>query len=68
SLNIEFSANYYVITYPHWYGYEIVHDPTFVAFADLSIMLEPVIIAPLVIVGIIAVVVVSMVLIRKRRG
>jgi hypothetical protein len=68
AFNIDFTSNYYVVTYPHWYGYEIVHDPTFVAFADLSAILSPEILAPLVIVGIIAVVVVSMVILRRRRG
>ena len=66
-LNIEASVNYYVIYYPAWKGQEIIHDPTFIAFADLSFLLNPAILAPLVVIGIIAVVVVAMVVIRRRR-
>lgn len=66
-LNIEANINYYVIYYPAWNGQKIVHDPTFVAFADLSALLNPAILAPLVVVGILAVVVVAMVIMRRRR-
>lgn len=66
-LNIEASANYYVIYYPEWNGQRIEHDPVFIAFADLSALLNPAILVPLVVIGIVAVVVVALVAIRKTR-
>lgn len=66
-LNIEASANYYVIYYPDWHGQKIEHDPVFIAFADLSALLNPAILVPLVVIGIIAVVIIAMVVIRRRR-
>ncbi|MEM2108925.1 MAG: hypothetical protein QW327_00305 [Candidatus Odinarchaeota archaeon] len=66
-LNIEANANYYVIYYPAWKGQIVEHDPVFIAFADLSFLLNPAILAPLVVIGIIAVVIVAMVIIRRRR-
>ncbi len=66
-LNIEASANYYVIYYPAWNGQKIEHDPVFIAFADLSALLNPAILVPLVVIGIIAVVIIAMVVIRRRR-
>ncbi|WEU39831.1 MAG: hypothetical protein OdinLCB4_005000 [Candidatus Odinarchaeum yellowstonii] len=66
-LNIEASANYYVIYYPEWNGQRIEHDPVFIAFANLSVLLNPAILVPLVVIGIVAVVVIAMVAIRRRR-
>ncbi|MHA1754961.1 MAG: hypothetical protein ACTSYR_05550 [Candidatus Odinarchaeia archaeon] len=65
-LNIESSANYYVISYPEWNGQKIIHDPVFIAFADLSAILSPEVLAPIAIVGVVAVVVVALFILRRR--
>ncbi len=68
-LNMEYADCFYIISYPMYSGFKVVHDPTYTAYiAGTTTTGLPNLFGLILIGGIIAIVVIGAVFVLKRRG